>query len=137
MLSEYIDSTNLSLDRYRKIVSASKNAGSTAFSDLINGKITGNQFIERCLNNKSINGEKSFEEIYSEIKDTEAVYQAKLNNTADLFNKGVEYLEEIVQRVLSDEYINTFDEADENSRTLIEDCLDRINQIHTVISSLI
>ena len=135
LLTEYIDNSSLSLRRYRDITKASKTASIDEINALVNGKINSNQFIQRQTD-KPCDRPQSFEEIYSEIKDINCTYKTHLRNTADLFTKGVCYLEEIIQRVLSDEYINTFDEPDENSREVIKDGLDRINQIHNVISSL-
>lgn len=134
-LTEYIDNASLSVRRFREIVKSAKTASIDEINALIDGKINSNQFIKRQID-KPCGRPQSFDEIYSEIKDINCTYKTHLRNTADLFNKGVCYLEEIIQRVLSDEYINTFGESDENSRNVIEDCLDRIDQIHTVISSL-
>lgn len=135
LLTTYINNSSLSLRRYRDITKASKTASIDEINALVDGKINSNQFIQRQTD-KPCDRPQSFDEIYSEIKDINSTYKIHLRNTADLFNKGVCYLEEIIQRVLSDEYINTFDEPDENSREVIKDGLDRINQIHTVISSL-
>ena len=134
-LTKYIDNASLSVRRFREIVKAAKTASIAEINALVDGKINSNQFIQRQTD-KPCDRPQSFDEIYSEIKDINCTYKTHLRNTADLFNKGVCYLEEIIQRVLSDEYINTFGESDENSRNVIEDCLDRIDQIHTVISSL-
>lgn len=134
LLEEYINNSSLSLRRYRDITKASKTASVDEINALVSGIINSNQFIQ-AQSDKPDNP-RSFDEIYSEIKDINCTYKIHLRNTADLFNKGVCYLEEIIQRVLSDEYINTFDESDENSREVIKDGLDRINQIHNVISSL-
>lgn len=133
-LTEYINSTSLSLHRYREIVKVAKNADINAINALIDGKISSNQFIAQIEIPQNI--PQSFEEIYAEIKDVNASHETHLNNTADLFNRGVDYIEEVMQRILSPEYIDTFDEEDENSRHKIADCLERLNQIYNVISSL-
>ena len=134
LLTEYINNSSLSLRRYRDITKASKTASVDEINALVSGIINSSQFIQGQSDKPD--NPRSFDEIYSEIKDINCTYKTHLRNTADLFNKGVCYLEEIIQRVLSDEYINTFDESDENSREVIKDGLDRINQIHNVISSL-
>lgn len=102
---------------------------------LIEGKISNNQFISRVEVLQNV--PQSFEEIYAEIKDINSSHETHLNNTADLFNRGVDYIEEVMQRILSPEYIDTFDEEDEKSKHKIADCLERLDQIHNVISSLI
>lgn len=132
---EYINHTSLSIRRYRDIVRVSKTADVETINALIEGKISNNQFISRV--EVSQNVPQSFEEIYAEIKDINSSHETHLNNTADLFNRGVDYIEEVMQRILSPEYIDTFDEEDEKSKHKIADCLERLDQIHNVISSLI
>lgn len=132
---EYINYTSLSIRRYRDTVRVSKTADVETINALIEGKISNNQFISRV--EVSQNVPQSFEEIYAEIKDINSSHETHLNNTADLFNRGVDYIEEVMQRILSPEYIDTFDEEDEKSKHKIADCLERLDQIHNVISSLI
>lgn len=132
---EYINYTSLSIRRYRDTVRVSKTADVETINALIEGKISNNQFISRV--EVSQNVPQSFEEIYAEIKDINSSHETHLNNTADLFNRGVDYIEEVMQRILSPEYIDTFDEEDEKSKHKIADCLKRLDQIHNVISSLI
>ena len=132
---EYINYTSLSIRRYRDTVRFSKTADVETINALIEGKISNNQFISRV--EVSQNVPQSFEEIYAEIKDINSSHETHLNNTADLFNRGVDYIEEVMQRILSPEYIDTFDEEDEKSKHKIADCLERLDQIHNVISSLI
>lgn len=132
---EYINYTSLSIRRYRDTVRVSKTADMETINALIEGKISNNQFISRV--EVSQNVPQSFEEIYAEIKDINSSHETHLNNTADLFNRGVDYIEEVMQRILSPEYIDTFDEEDEKSKHKIADCLERLDQIHNVISSLI
>ena len=132
---EYINHTSLSIRRYRDTVRVSKTADVETINALIEGKISNNQFISRV--EVSQNVPQSFEEIYAEIKDINSSHETHLNNTADLFNRGVDYIEEVMQRILSPEYIDTFDEEDEKSKHKIADCLERLDQIHNVISSLI
>ena len=134
-LTEYINSTSLSLHRYREIVKVAKDADINAINALIDRRISSNQFIAQVeiLETKV----KSIDEIYSNLRNVNSTHENHLNNTADLFNNGVEYIEEVIQRILSSEYINTFDEEDEKSKHKIADCLERLDQIHNVISSLI
>lgn len=132
---EYINHTSLSIRRYRDTVRVSKTADVETINALIEGKISNNQFISRV--EVSQNAPQSFEEIYAEIKDINSSHETHLNNTADLFNRGVDYIEEVMQRILSPEYIDTFDEEDEKSKHKIANCLERLDQIHNVISSLI
>ena len=134
-LVEYINSTSLSLHRYREIAKVSKSVDMNAIDALIEGRISSNQFITQIEIPQS--KVRSVDEIYSDLRNINSTHENHLNNTADLFNNGVNYIEEIIQRILSPEYINTFDETDEKSKTKIADCLDRLDQIHTVISSLI
>lgn len=134
-LTEFINRTSLSTRRYRDIARVAKTADIEVIDALIDGRLSSNQFIAQAEISQT--KPQSFEEIYAEIKDVNSSHETHLNNTADLFNKGVCYIEEVVQRILSPEYINTFDETDENSKTRFEDCLNRLDQIHTVISSLI
>lgn len=134
-LTEYINSTSLSLHRYREIVKVAKNADINAINALIDGRISSNQFIAQVEIPET--KAKSIDEIYSDLRNVNSTHENHLNNTADLFNNGVEYIEEVIQRILSSEYINTFDEEDEKSKHKIADCLERLDQIHNVISSLI
>ena len=132
---EYINHTSLSIRRYRYTVRVSKTSDMETINALIEGKISNNQFISRVEVLQNV--PQSFEEIYAEIKDINSSHETHLNNTADLFNRGVDYIEEVMQRILSPEYIDTFDEEDEKSKHKIADSLERLDQIHNVISSLI
>ena len=134
-LVEYINSTSLSLHRYREIAKVAKSVDMNAIDALIEGRISSNQFITQIEIPQS--KVRSVDEIYSDLRNINSTHENHLNNTADLFNNGVDYIEEIMQRILSPEYINTFDETDKKSKAKIADCLDRLDQIHTVISSLI
>lgn len=134
-LTEFINNTSLSVHRYREILKVAKTADIEMINALIDGRLSSNQFIAQAEIPQS--KPQSFEEIYAEIKDVNSSHETHLNNTADLLGRGVEYIEEVVQRVLSAEYIDTFDEDDKESKAKITDYLNRLNQIHTVISSLI
>lgn len=61
MLTEYIDSTNASINRYRHIMGVSRYAPRDMIVDLVSGKINGNQFVECCRKAKPV----KCEEIYS------------------------------------------------------------------------
>ena len=126
---------NSLLEMGKNDVRVSKTADMETINALIEGKISNNQFISRVEVLQNV--PQSFEEIYAEIKDINSSHETHLNNTADLFNRGVDYIEEVMQRILSPEYIDTFDEEDEKSKHKIADCLERLDQIHNVISSLI
>lgn len=138
-LSTYIETYPLSIETYRKVCTAFKSASPQQIDDLLNGKIKGNNLINDVLSakHKQSNISKSFDEIYSEIKDIYAVQDNHLKNTAELFERGVDYLDNIVERILSDEYIGTFKENDVESHTSIINSLNRLDQIKNVISSLI
>lgn len=123
------------MHRYREIAKVAKSVDMNAIDALIEGRISSNQFITQIEIPQS--KVRSVDEIYSDLRNINSTHENHLNNTADLFNNGVNYIEEIMQRILSPEYINTFDETDEKSKAKIADCLDRLDQIHTVISSLI
>ena len=138
MLTDYINSTTLSINRYRKIVSLSRTVDKTMLINLINGKISSNYFIDHCRNQKIKSGDdRSFKEIMAEIRDDKSVREMTLTDTANLFTVAIDSLDENVLRMLSDEYINTFSEDNKWAKdTIIKNC-QRLTQIVNVISSLI
>lgn len=138
-LSTYIETYPLSIETYRKVCTAFKSASPQQIDDLLNGKIKGNNLINDVLSakHKQSNTNRSFDEIYSEIKDIYSVQDNHLKNTAELLERGIDYLDNIIERILSDEYINTFNENDSEARKSVVKSLDRLDQIKNVISSLI
>lgn len=138
-LSAYIETYPLSIETYRKVCTAFKSASPQQIDDLLNGKIKGNNLINDVLSakHKQSNTNRSFDEIYSEIKDIYSVQDNHLKNTAELLERGIDYLDNIIERILSDEYINTFNENDSEARKSVVKSLDRLDQIKNVISSLI
>lgn len=138
-LSVYIETHPLSIETYRKVCTALKSASPQQIENFFSGKIKSKTLINDVLSakHKQSNTNRSFDEIYSEIKDIYSVQDNHLKNTAELLERGIDYLDNIIERILSDEYIDTFKENDTESHASIINSLDRLNQIENVISSLI
>lgn len=103
---------------------------------LLEGTLSPLQFRDK-VSLKSTPEPRTFEKIYAEMQDINAVQDNSFKDTAELLERGVDYLDNIVERIVSDEYINTFQENDNAAHQSIEKSLDRLNQIHNVILSLI
>lgn len=79
----------------------------------------------------------SFEDIYASMKDTTIETKICLSDTVNLFSFGVNSLEDIMERVLSDKYISTFNENNEELKTTIANDCKRLEKIVKVITSLL
>ncbi len=71
------------------------------------------------------------------MKDVSAIKEMHLSDTADIFGFAVDSLENVVEKILSDKYLHTFDENDDDSKAVITKCCDRLNKINVVITSLL
>lgn len=104
----------------------------------LRGEITSIELREKP-EGQSINlsSNMSFEDIYAEIKDISAIKGQHLSDTANLLDFAVNSLEGIIETILSDKYLHTFDENDDDSKAVITNCCDRLNKINKVITSLL
>lgn len=137
--SSYIEKYPLSIETYRKVCTAFKSASQQQIDDLLSGRIKSKTLINDVLSakHKQSNANRSFDEIYSEIKDIYSTKDNHFKNTAELLERGVDYLDNIIERLLSDEYIDTFKENDVEAHESVIESLNRLEQIKNVISSLI
>lgn len=60
-----------------------------------------------------------------------------LADTAKLLKRGVDHLDGTIETLLTDKYLKTFSGNDLQSRTVIRDCCDHLNEIAKVIASLL
>lgn len=103
---------------------------------MLEGKITPKELRDKAYDQPDAS-QLSFEEIYAEIKDVSATKEMHLSDTADMFGFAVDSLENVVEKILSDKYLHTFDEKDDDSKAVITKCCDRLNKINKVITSLL
>ncbi len=103
---------------------------------LLDGKITPKELRDKAYESPD-KGQLSFEEIYAEMKDVSAIKEMHLSDTADIFGFALDSLENVVEKILSDKYLHTFDENDDDSKAVITKCCDRLNKINVVITSLL
>lgn len=103
---------------------------------LLNGKISPTELRDKAF--ISSEGKQiSFDDIYSSMKDTTIESKVCLSDTANLFDFGVNSLEDIIEKILSDKYISTFDESDKESKEIISNDCNRLEKIIKVITSLL
>ena len=102
----------------------------------LNGEISPTELRDKaCM--LSDENQLSFEDIYSSMKDTTIKSKVCLSDTVNLFSFGVNSLEDIMERVLSDKYISTFNEDNEELKTIIINDCKRLEKIVKVITSLL
>lgn len=87
-------------------------------------------------NNSQDNNNRSFETIYAEMRDVNNICKMTLTDTASLFSMAVDNLEEVIGRIISDEYIDTFSEDNLWAKKTISETCNRLEQVINVISSL-
>lgn len=103
---------------------------------LLDGKITPKELCDKSFT-PSDTTQLSFEDIYAEIKDASTIKELHLSDTVGLFEFAVSSLEDVIQTLLSDRYIVTFEEDNKELKGNIADCCNRLDKIIKVITSLL
>lgn len=125
-----------SVSQIQKTACKFKNCTNKDKKSLLDGKITPKELRDKAFVSSDVS-QLSFEDIYAEIKDVSAIKELHLSDTAGLFEFAVSSLEDVIQTLLSDRYIVTFEEDNKELKDNITDCCNRLDKIIKVITSLL